>query len=488
MLRRLMLGLAISAVFAACGTTSSMPSPSATPGSPSPDTTPSPAPSAPSAPTAAPSLTGGGDPASIGRAFISLLSGAQAATATDMEDAAMRAAAPAAKLDQLWQTFVGQFGAFMSIGSVTTAVQPPYTNVTVETEFANATVALVVTVDADGRVAGLHVGQVTGPASGGTSPGPAASPATYVDPGSFTETDVTVGSAPWALPGTLSVPNGAGPFPAVVLVAGSGPEDRDETIGPNKPLRDIAWGLASAGIAVLRYDKRTLVHAAAMTAGADSVTVRQETTDDAHAAIELLRTTPKVDPARVFLVGHSLGGYLAPRIAAQAPGQLRGIGLLEANSTPLPRLIGTQVAYLASLQGSPTPSAEQQLANLLAQVALADSPSLSPSTPTSELPLGVPASYWLDLRTYDPLATAADLRIPMFFSQGERDYQVPPGELAAWQKALAGRTDVTFRTYPALDHLLFAGSGPATPAEYATPGQHVAPELVADLAAWVKGS
>ncbi len=72
-----------------------------------------------------------------------------------------------------------------------------------------------------------------------------APPASYVTAGSFIETDVTVGSAPWALPGTLTVPNGAGPFPAVVLVHGSGPNDRDETFGPNKPFRDLAWGLAS---------------------------------------------------------------------------------------------------------------------------------------------------------------------------------------------------------------------------------------------------
>ena len=88
-----------------------------------------------------------------------------------------------------------------------------------------------------------------------------------------------------------------------------------------------------------------------------------------------------------------------------------------------------------------------------------DSPTLSPSTPASELPLGVPATYWLDLRTYDPLATAAGLHVPMFFSQGGRDYQVPPGELTAWQRALAGRSDVTFKVYPSLDHLLLAGTG-----------------------------
>lgn len=390
----------------------------------------------------------------------------------------MRAAAPGATLGQLWAQLVAQYGAFQSIGGVTTTAQAPYTIAAVPTQFANSTVTLTVAVSSAGQVSGLHVAKVAPSASS-----PASSPAAYVNRAAFTEASVTVGSAPWALPGTLSLPNGAGPFPAIVLVQGSGPNDRDETFGPNKPFRDLAWGLASAGIAVLRYDKRTFVYSAQMAADT-SITVRQETTDDAIAAVTLLRKTPKVDPARVFLVGHSLGAYLAPRIAAQVPGQLAGIAMLEAPSTPLVQLILIQEQYLASLQGSPSPQVEQQLASLNAKVALAESPSLSPSTPASELPLNTPASYWLDLRTYHALTVGANLTIPMFFSQGGRDYQVPPSELQPWETALAGHSNATFKTYPAMDHLLLDGGGPATPAEYSVPG-HVDAQLVADVAAWV---
>ena len=282
----------------------------------------------------------------------------------------MRAAAPGATLGQLWAQLVAQYGAFQSIGGVTTTAQAPYTIAAVPTQFANSTVTLTVAVSSAGQVSGLHVAEVAPSASS-----PASSPAAYVNRAAFTEGSVTVGSAPWALPGTLSLPNGAGPFPAIVLVQGSGPNDRDETFGPNKPFRDLAWGLASAGIAVLRYDKRTFVYSAQMAADT-SITVRQETTDDAMAAVTLLRKTPKVDPARVFLVGHSLGAYLAPRIAAQVPGQLAGIAMLEAPSTPLVQLILIQEQYLASLHGSPSPQVEQQLASLNAKVALAESPSL----------------------------------------------------------------------------------------------------------------
>lgn len=472
LLRRLLACLVATTLLAACGTPG--PSPAASPTAMAPG---SPTPSVSAAPASG-HLTA----AAVATSFIDALARGDLAAAEGLEDDTMRAAAPAAQLGTLWQQITAQFGDFVAVGPVDTRAQPPYTIATVSVAFSRATLPLLVTVSGSGLVAGLHLGSPQ-PAS---SPSAAASPAAYVDPASFSESEVTVGSAPWALPGTLTMPRGDGPFPAVVLVAGSGPADRDETIGPNKPLRDLAWGLASAGIAVLRYDKRTLVYGARMAALAD-ITVREETTDDAVAAVALLRATPGVDPDRVFLVGHSLGAYLAPRIAARVPHELRGLVLLEAPSTPLPRLILMQAEYLLSLQPSPGPSAEDALATLRAQVATAESPDLSPSTPTSELPLGTPASYWLDLRTYDPLATAAGETIPMLLVQGGRDYQVPPSELGPWRAALAGRTDVTFRTYPDLDHLLFAGSGPSTPAEYTVP-DHVSATVVADLAGWIESS
>jgi dienelactone hydrolase len=306
-----------------------------------------------------------------------------------------------------------------------------------------------------------------------------------VDPSAFDETEVRVGAAPWELPGTLSMPEGDGPFPAVVLLAGSGPQDRDETIGPNAPLRDLAHGLASAGIAVLRYDKRTLVHGPAMAADPETITVREETVDDAVAAVDRLRATPGIDPDRVFVVGHSLGGFLAPRVAARAGERVAGIGMLAANTRPLEDVILAQYEYLASEEGGADPQAVRALPAIREQVARVKAPQLAPDTPASSLPLGIPPAYWLDLRTYDPAATATGLEIPMLVVQGGRDYQVPASELDGWRAALRGRDDVTIREYPALNHLLMEGTGPSRPAEYARPG-HVASELVEDLAAWVR--
>lgn len=444
--------------------------------SPSPDTSSAPSPS---------SGTDGGDPPAVAAAFLEALARGDTTAAEAMEDDTMRAAAPAATLAQLWDQLVGQFGTFSELGGSASSEQGAHTNVTVQGLFTDATVPLIVSVDPDGKVAGLHLGAPEPADSGSTtSPTPGPSPAAYVNPDAFTETEVTVGTAPWELPGTLATPNGDGPFPAVVLLAGSGPNDRDETIGPNAPLRDLALGLASNGIATLRYDKRTKVHGAQM-ASDPTITVHEETMDDAEAAVELLRQTPGIDPDRVFVVGHSLGAYLAPRIAAEVSDRVAGIGMLEGNSSPMVQLVLDQYEYLASDEGGADPQAQAALPKIRKQVALVQSDALTASTPASDLPLGVPAAYWLDLRSYDSVATAEQLTVPMFISQGGRDYQVPPTELEPYRQALGDRSNVTIREYPTLNHLLIAGEGPARPAEYTVPG-HVAAEVVADLVTWVQ--
>lgn len=259
------------------------------------------------------------------------------------------------------------------------------------------------------------------------------------------------------MPGTLTTPTEGGPWPAVVLVHGSGPNDRAETIGPNRPFRDLALGLASRGIAVLAYDKRSLTHGAAM-AAVKGMTVQDEVVDDAVLAVDLLRATGGVDPARVWLLGHSLGGMLAPRIAEQANG-LAGLVILAGAARPLEDLILDQTRYLAQRDGNVTAPERSVLEKVEEQVAAIEDPDLDAGTPAADL-LGVPASYWLDLRGYAATAVAATLDVPILVLQGERDYQVTMADFALWKKALGTRDDVTLTSFPELNHLMM--TAPAT--------------------------
>jgi len=294
---------------------------------------------------------------------------------------------------------------------------------------------------------------------------------------------VTVGCGPLAVPGTLSLPRQGGPWPGVVLLGGSGPVDRDETVGRNKPFKDLAWGLASRGAAVLRFDKVTHAHGEKVVQDR-GFTLTDEYLPQAIAAIDLLRQHPGVDPGRIVVAGHSLGGTVAPRVAAAAP-PVAGLVILAGGTQPMYWAAVRQVRYLASLNPATAAASEPAIEAMTRQAEKVDSPDLSPSTPDSELPFGVPAPYWLDVRGYDPAAAAAALGKPILILQGGRDYQATVTEdLAGWKAGLAGRPDVTIRVYDADNHLFVPGSGPSSPAEYES-AQHMDPVVITDIAAWL---
>ncbi|MHB8295611.1 MAG: alpha/beta hydrolase family protein [Acidimicrobiales bacterium] len=397
-------------------------------------------------------------------------------------DPAMQSGLPASQLPGLWAQLTAKEGSFQGLGAAQEKAVSGGVVVVVGMSFSHGRVGLEWSFDSTGAVNGLHL--VGPPAS--SAPSSWSAPA-YDHAGSFVSRPVQLGRGVLQVPGTLDMPKGAGPFPGVVLVAGSGPANENEQIGggPEEPFRDLAVGLASQGIAVLRYDKPTYAHPAAMKAhyGA-SITAKVTDIADAEAAARLLMATPGVDAHRVVLAGHSLGAALAPRIAAHVAG-LAGLVLLAAPARPLQDYLVPQTRYLLSLQGPLTAAGKAQLQRLRSEVAQVDSPTLSSATPSSRLPFGLPASYWLYIRDYRGPQAAAALHLPMLILQGGSDYQVPPSDLASWKAALASHSNVTVRLLAKLDHLFVHVNGPSTPAGYMAPG-HVAASVITDIATWVK--
>jgi dienelactone hydrolase len=391
-------------------------------------------------------------------------------------DEVMRKAMPADKCKETWQAVVKQVGAFQKRTGTRAEKTGKYDVVFVTCKFEKLALDVKVVFNADKQVTGLFF-QAAKSAY-------AFKPPPYARPDSFRESEVVVGSGEWALPGTLTLPKGEGPFAAAVLVHGSGPQDRDETIGPNKPFRDLAWGLASQGIAVLRYEKRTHTHGHRMAKDKEAITLDAEVVEDALAAVAELRKHKEIDGRRVFVIGHSLGALMAPRVGSRNP-SLAGLVLLAGNARPLEDLILEQIIYIYSLKGDLSDRDKEALDKLKKQVARVKDAKLTADASAAELPLGIPSSYWLELRSYDQSATAARLKQPLFIAQGERDYQVTMADFEAWKKALASRRNVTFRSYPKLNHLFMEGENKAKPAEYEKAG-HVSRELVDDLAAWIK--
>jgi len=342
------------------------------------------------------------------------------------------------------------------------------TRVSVPVSFAKGDLTVVIATTGDGLLQGLRLA-----AAGEWAPPP------YAAPKRFAEHEVVVGDGPLAVPGTLTVPRAGGPFAAAILLSGGGPFDRDGTAGPLKPLKDLAWGLASRGIASLRFDKVSAVHPEVL-AEMLEFTAADEYLPYARDAFRQLHRNPEISSDRIHVVGHSMGGKMAPRVAEAEPG-IAGLVLLAADAVPMQRAVVRTVRHLVSLGAIPAAAVaavEQQAANV-------ERDDLSSSTPTEDLPLGYSGAYWLDLRSYDPVATAGKLDRPMLILQGGRDYQVTEADdLALWRAGLGDRPDVDIRVHAADNHMFAPGTGPSTPAEYSTPA-NVDPAVVDDIVMWI---
>ncbi len=408
--------------------------------------------------------------------FIGLLLAGDFISAASKFDDQMKIALNEAKLKEAWINTIGEAGALLQLNTPKTAEVESYRIVTISCSFQRSVIDVQITFNKKGQISGLNFIPTSMEYHAPN----------YVEKLAFREVEVTIGEEKWALPGTLTVPDGSGPFPGLVLVHGSGPNDRDETIGPNKIFKDMAWGLASKGIAVLRYDKRTFKHVKQLTPDLiDKMTVKEEVIDDALLAINLMRKTEGIDPKRVFYLGHSLGATLAPRIAQQ-DNKLAGIIIMAGITRSIEETILDQFTYLYNINGKITPEQQAELDALKNKVNKLKDPEFIKNISSQDLPLAMPVTYWKDLHNHDPVAIVKALNMPILVLQGSRDYQVLESkDFKGWKDALNNKENAAFKVFPELNHLFITGEGKSSPQEYMVEG-HVEKEVIDYIVEWIK--
>ncbi len=286
------------------------------------------------------------------------------------------------------------------------------------------------------------------------------------------------------LPGILTVPKGEGPFPAVVLIHGSGASDMDENVGNVKPFRDIAEGLAAQGVAVYRFDKRTKTYGTQLMNNTQ-FTLEDESIEDAVNAVQLLAAQKKIDPERILVLGHSLGGNAIPAIARalkEAPVKACGFIMMAASPRPLDVLMREQFAYLDSMGQIP----EDQKPTY--DVILKDLDKLQEidSLPEDRPVAGAYPAYWKWLAHYDILQAAEEITQPVLLLQGEEDYQVTMEDFGIWQEYFGGKENWTLKSYPGLTHCFTPGQKTEGSAAYAREEKTDAQGIL-DIAEFVNG-
>lgn len=256
------------------------------------------------------------------------------------------------------------------------------------------------------------------------------------------------------LNGILTLPDEINnPLPALVLVHGSGPSNMDEKVGKLTPFKDLAEGLASRGIATIRYDKRTYAHKRQFINKPDT-TVKEETIEDAVLATELLRKDPRIDSNKIFILGHSMGGMLAPRIDAEG-GKYKGLILLAGTPRKLEEvLIEQSKDVLTQVNKLLQWIIKRQIKKLSAKFDTMYNLSDEKAKKTS-LMFGsaIKLYYFKEMGEHNSVNYLKDLDKPMLIMQGDKDFQVSvEKDFNLYKELLKNKDKVTFKLYENLNH------------------------------------
>lgn len=280
-------------------------------------------------------------------------------------------------------------------------------------------------------------------------------------PESIKEIEYTFNSSGFSLKGTLTKPTKGSDFPVVLLVQGAGPSDRDESIYMNKPFQNIAWGLAEKGIASFRYDKRSYLYTEEFNKNQKN-TVYDEIINDVVAAANLVQNMENVNADKIYILGHSLGGYVLPRIAEEFE-EAAGFIIMSAPATHIRNHVLSIYQAIVIEDGKVSDEEQQVINSIRREILYLGTPN---EIPDNRKILGYFKAYWQDLAYYEPVDTARKITVPVMVLQGMRDYQVSMIHFDIWRENFEVYPNWRFKSYETLNHFMMEGTGTSNSFEY----------------------
>lgn len=382
----------------------------------------------------------------------------------------------ASQMNDLWTSLIMTYGEVRAKGKVNAEEKDEYIVTSQQLDFEKTRMNFTVTFDRQMKVAGLYI----------RPQGNLYDVPDYAKTLSFVEYKVRFGNDPVFIDGMLTIGKENKKYPLVIILGGSGPQDMDGSIAMNKIYKDLAWGIASQGIAVYRYPKRTYLYGSLYLSGKKEVgyTMMEEYVEDALLAIGKMRSRNDIDTNRIYLLGHSQGGDAAI-LTARLDGRIKGIIMASTTPRSLQDVMCEQLDYIYGYEpvGSYRYNLVQQQKNRL---EFSMNPALSSDVPADSLPMNIIPQYWQFLNHFNKIDSLKNLTgTQLFFIQGKRDYQVTTVDFDIWKKELSSRLGTEFKLYPYLNHLYFKGYGRSTAVEYEE-RHHVDPEVINDIVNWIK--
>jgi len=386
---------------------------------------------------------------------------------------------PVETFESMWYQILDKFGKFKSYQHNCSEEVEGSTVVYTTCEFKESTFDIKAIIDEANLIRSFTMSEIhnCGPKESYKNP-------PYDDHALYTTEQVEFESDKFKIPGTLTASNNKNKA-VIIFVHGSGPNDRDESLGPNKMFRDLAVGLAAKGYSTLRYDKRTYLKSQLSAEDAANLTIQTEVLDDVQSAISFLQSHDLTKNLDIYILGHSLGAMLIQKTAVDNEA-VKGIIMMAGPAGPFESLLPMQYEYLLGLDGKLNKSDKNIIAEMERKVQLVQK-NLTEDTPASDLPLGIPAKYWLSLKDYNQIELAKQFKGRIMIMNGGRDYQVPLSEFEKWKEALGEKENVTFAECPTVNHMFFEGEGAPSPDEYDL--QKNVPEvIILGICEWLDGN
>lgn len=392
-------------------------------------------------------------------------------------DAAVAEQLDAVSLKAAWDGAVSILGAHLSSESITGQSDGDYYTATIVERYEENGLRVSLAYNKDKEIAGIYFDYA-----------PAVAQITENE--FLTEHEVTVvADTSMPLSAFLTMPKGVSNPPVVVLVQGTGATDKNETVYNNKPFLDIAHGLAKQGIATIRYDKRFFTYPDKAMELGSNLTLEDETLDDVNAILELLRKDDRINSAKIYILGHSLGGMLAPAIAAENP-DIKGIISMAGTLYPFHEVAYHQSKAIEKTLLTSPDTDEATLALLASQMELIEKDVEIMRGDISQLPddqllMGFHVGYLKSAKEYAGINFIDDLTVPILVLQGDADFQVYVDiDFLFWQETLEDRDNVTLKLYEGLNHLMMETNGKSDASEYQVKGV-VSQNVIDDIADFV---